>query len=451
MQRRKFIKLSLAASTFLIFPSQSSATDLSGVTFSKSIYEANSAQMIMIFMYGGASSLGGNLTNIDEIKEKSQSSYDAYFRGLTPTTNGCWQEAGGTHMEEMLASGDMSLFRCCYSRVREAEGNKAHGLCTLQNQRGSFNEEDAGMVTNLAQILQSNGIVDENSVMPFITLEGESNFYAQDNKPLSSYLKPVGLDESFNNPYKRYVRNWFYYTQAERESAPNSYNNAETGFDPALDATMNSIAQEQNTNVQIKNAFAKRASLSTFIDDISSTATPDLGDNAYPANNSFAKKIEASIKILAGNPDTKVVTLNTGGLGGWDDHNDAGNYVTRHEALFKSLKSAMAHLEAIGKKETISVMVFSEFGRNVNLNGALGWDHGNLQNLYILGGKKYFAHRGVVGETVLEDTGAINRLYLKPKTGTYEFEPLSIAATMYKAFGIQNPEVLTGGNRAVEI
>jgi len=56
----------------------------------------------------------------------------------------------------------------------------------------------------------------------------------------------------------------------------------------------------------------------------------------------------------------------------------------------------------------------------------------------------------VVGETVLENTGQINRLYLKPKSGTYTFEPLSIAATLYKIYGIENPEILTNGNKEID-
>jgi len=34
---------------------------------------------------------------------------------------------------------------------------------------------------------------------------------------------------------------------------------------------------------------------------------------------------------------------------------------------------------------------------------------------------------------------------LVPKDGSPEFEPLSVAATIYKIYGIENPEVLTGG------
>lgn len=96
-------------------------------------------------------------------------------------------------------------------------------------------------------------------------------------------------------------------------------------------------------------------------------------------------------------------------------------------------------------------MVFGEFGRNVNLNAAFGWDHGNLQNFYVFGGKGYFSHRGAVGTTQVDDVGAINRLYLKPASNSYWFEPLSMAATLYKIFGIQNPELLTGGYKEVDI
>jgi len=453
MKRRNFIKLSLVACSSLFFSSRVLAEDinLNNVNFSKEIYSKNAAQTIVVYLYGGASQLAGNLTNIEEIKSKSQSDYDNYFRAITATKSGCWQEAGGLYMEDMLDSGDMTIFRCSYSNVREQNHNKAHGVCTLQNQKGNFDLNRGGIVTNIAQILEANGVVNENSVMPFVTLEGESNFYSQGSRPLSSYLRAVGLDENLKNPYSRYSRYWYYYTQEEKDSAPTSYNNSKTGFDPEFDKIMTAMAQQNNTNQKVKESFGKRESLSDFIDDIATATTPDLGINAYPSNDKFAQKLESSIKILANNEDTKVITINTGSLGGWDDHDDARNYVTRSEALFKSLKSAMAHLKALNKDGNISIMVYGEFGRNVNLNSALGWDHGNLQNFYVLGGKNYFTHKGVVGETDVEDTGSINRLYLKPKSGTYTFEHLSIAATLYKIFGVTNPEILTNNNPAVEI
>ncbi len=452
MKRRNFIKLSLAAFGSLVLPSSSYAQtfDYTKVAFDKSTYTDNNAQVIMVYLYGGASQLCANLTNLDEIKQKSQSSYDAHFRSITKTPNELWQEAGGTYMEDMIASGDMTLFRTCFSKVREQNNNKSHGSCTNQNQKGSFDESNAGIVTNLTKILSANAVIDENSVMPFVSMEGDSKFYAPGNTTVASYLKAVGLNENLDNPYKRYARYWFEYTPDERQTAHYNDNNS-SGFDPAFNTTMNLMAQSKNNNKKIINAFGKREGLSDFIESVSNAVTPSLDEDAYPTNSVFAKRMEASIKVLANNPDTKVLTMNTGGLGGWDDHNDAREYVTRSENLFKTLKSAMAHLKALGKEQNISIMVFAEFGRNVNLNSAQGWDHGNLQNFYVFGGKKYFSHRGVVGETVVDDSGAINRLYMKPKEATEQYEHLSIAATFYKAFGITNPEILTDGNSAVNL
>ncbi len=450
MQRRTFIKLSITTSAAILMPDIASAQvlNLNEVNFSPALNSSNNAQTIMIFMYGGASQLGGNLSNIDEIKSASQSSYDSYFRGVTRTNNGCWEEAGGTHMEELMANGDMTLFRTCYSRVREAANNKSHGSCTIQNQKGSFDDDNAGMISNLAQVLEAHGIINENTIMPFITMEGESKFYAEGRTPLNAYLKPVGIDEDLNNPYERYSREWYYYNGDER-SIPD-YNNRDTGFDAALYAKMDTLAQKNNKTGKIKDAFTRRASLDAFIQELSRVVTPDLGTDTYPTNNNFADKVETAINIMSNNPDTKIITLGTNGLGGWDDHNEARDYVSRTESLFKILKSAMAHIKAVNKVQNINIMLFSEFGRNVNLNAALGWDHGNLQNFYVLGGKGYFNHKGVVGETVLDNTGSINRLFLKPKNGTYQFEPLSIAATLYNIYGIENPETLTNGNPAID-
>ncbi len=457
MQRRDFMKLSLAAGSAILFPDTGygARLDLSEIQFSSTTFEENQAQTIIIFLYGGASQLGGNISNLEEIEKYSQNSYHDYFGEITTTKNGCWEEAGGADMEKLLEEGDMTLYRCCYSAEREAVNNKAHGICVDQNQRGTFDEVGGGIISNLAAILEGNRAISSDALMPFVTMEGESSFYTEGNIPLSGYLKPVGINENFDNPYERSiwtVRRWTYYTDEERDSAPDSYwkTDEEGGFDPALTLAMDDLAQQHNREGKIKDAFTVRSKLASFIKEISASETPDLGEDAYPTDD-FSKKLEAAVKILDKNPDTRIITLGTAGLGGWDDHNDARDYVTRKEMLFKSLRSAIVHLKAIDKIDTVNIMVFGDFGRNVNLNSAFGWDHGNLQNFYVLGGKRYFTHRGVVGETIVDNTGSLNRLWLKPKSGTYWFEPLSIASTLYSIYGIKNPEVITGGYTPVNI
>ncbi len=452
MRRRDFLKLSAISASAILMPGflRAKEFNLSDVNFSKSIYENYSAQTIIVNMYGGASQLAGNITNLDEIEKHSQNSYYSYFRSITKTTNGCWQEAGGNYMEKLLTNGDMTLYRCCYSAIREANSNKAHGKCTEQNQKGSFDTDGGGIVTNIATILDASGAIDENTLMPFVTMDGESNFFAPSKHKLKGYLKPTSISQNLDNPYVRdrwSVRQWFYYTDKERKHKNYNHSDEDGGFDSQFNKDMDSLAQSHNREGKIKEAFAKRGELDSFIASIKTEQTPDLGENAYP-DNEFSKKLETAIKLLSKNPDTKIVTLGTGGLGGWDDHSNARDYVNRMENLFASLHSAMAHLKAIGKDGKINIMLFGEFGRNVNLNSAFGWDHGNLQNLYILGGKDYFNHKGVVGETVVDVTGKLNRLWLKPKQGTYWFEPISIASTIYKLYGIENPQILTGGNYA---
>ena len=454
MKRRTFIKLSLAVGSVILTPQYTYASplDLAQIQFSSAISNNNAAQTLIIYLYGGASQLAGNLSNLDEIKNLSESDYNNYFRDITLTTNNFWGEAGGDAMESLIESGDMTLFRCCYSAVREAANNKAHGVCTSENQKGTFDESAGGILANLGQILESNNIINSNTLMPFVTMEGESQFYQEGYTPLSPYLKPMGINETFDNPYARErIRRWYYYTEAERDSAPDTYwrSDEDGGFDPALTNAMDNLAQQNNATGKVKDFFSKRVQRDNFIKNISSAITPDLGANAYP-NNDFSEKIETAIKLLVHNPDTKVLTLGTGGLGGWDDHNEARDYVVRMKSLFSSLSSAIAHLKAENKNNQINIMVFGEFGRNVNLNASHGWDHGNLQNFYVLGGNGYFNHKGVVGETRLENTGQINRLYLKPKNNTYWFEPLSIAATLYKIYGIENPEIMTDGYEAIE-
>jgi hypothetical protein len=453
VNRRDFIKVSLVSGLSLLIPSFTYAKklDLSKINFSKPSYNA---QTIIIYMYGGASQLAGNITNIKEINKHSYSDYYSYFRNITPTQNGFWKEAGGDELETMLSNGDMTIYRCCYSKVREEEGNKAHGICTEQNQIAVFNTNSAGgIVSNLANILNENGVISSSSFMPFITMEGESKFYEDGALKIPSYLRAVAIDENFSNPYERSswsVRNWTYYTKEEREHKNYNRSDEEGGFNPALVLKLDTLASKHNSNKKIKEAFSKRENLATFIKEIKEAQTPDLGEDSYPKDNTFAKKLESAINILNKSSDTKVITLGTGGLGGWDDHNDAKDYVQRSKNLFRALRSAIAHLKAIDKIDNVNIMLFAEFGRNVNLNSANGWDHGNLQNFYIFGGKGYLNHKGVVGETIV-DSSKRNRLWLKPKSGTYWFEPLSIGATIYKIYGIQNPEELTNGYEAIDI
>ena len=275
MKRRDFIKLSLAAGSAVLLPtfSYGAILDVNAINFSSATYNDNAAQTIIIFMYGGASQLSGNISNLAEIDQHSQNSHADYFRGTTPTANGCWQEAGGVHMEELIAAGDMTLYRTCYSQEREDARNKAHGVCTEQNQKGTYDADGGGIVANIAAILQAKGVVNANTLMPFVTMEGESTFYLEGNTALPGYLKPVGINENFDNPYDRNVNRWLHCTQAERDN--NSCTDGDSGYIPKLSKDMDTLAQTYNQGGKVKDAFARRGELSNFIKNISESTTPD--------------------------------------------------------------------------------------------------------------------------------------------------------------------------------
>ncbi len=439
ISRRVFLQgMSLMAISALFPTIGRSSVDISTIEFDSNIYNNNQAQTIIIYLYGGASELGGNLTNIEEIQTKSQNKY--YLNDLTKTENNFWEQAGGKEMEEMLSAGDMNIFRTCY---RKANTTKSHGECTAENQRGRMNKLEpdagAGIIATLSDILYKKGVVTSDSKLPFLTMEGESNFFAIGDLNLPSFLRPSALNENLSNPY-------------ERRKIYETYQRDEWNSDPRpkdsdLSIKFDEMAKEINGESKIQDAFDKRATLDNFITNIGSKELPE--GISYD-NNTFAKKLKVAVTVLANNPDTKIISIGSGGLGGWDDHSDAvRNYSNRMKRLMSAIKDAISHAKALNK-DNINIIVFAEFGRNVNLNDAEGWDHGNNQNVYIFGGKRYFNHLGVVGETELEPMGSNHRLYLKPKDNSYWFEPYSIAATIYKMYGIKNPEVLTGGYDAID-
>lgn len=428
MNRRQFLKLSMYTGCSCLVPGfarTGKAAPIDDVLFNPSVYSANQPQTIMVFLYGGSSELGGNFTNYDAFKDLSQNSYVTHFGGdnLAMTSNGFWATAGGEIMESMLSAGDLSVLRTCFSQVRWDNDNRSHGSCVAQNQRGSFNEDGPGIFANLSRILEQNNIIDENTKLPFLTMEGDSAFYATGDYLRNPILEPISINENLDNPFHRDWVRW------ESE---------------AYYEAMDTLARLLNPEGKIRDAFEKREEMDAFIEEIKSIPDPDLGVDAYE-DNGFANKMKTAIKILDYNPETRIVSLGTDGLGGWDDHNDAENYMGRMQELFQALKSGMAHIRQLGKQGPINIIVWGDFGRGVNLNSANGWDHGNLQNVFVLGGTRYFSNVGVVGETVLENTGDVNRLFLRPEASSYWFEPSSVAATIYSIYGVTNPEVLTGG------
>lgn len=444
--RRHFLKGlgALGISSILPLSLRSADLDYDSIEFDTSIYENNNAQTIVIFLYGGPSQLAGNMTNIEEISEKSQNPYPlGNERYIKLTQDRFWGNAGGYAMQRMLDAGDMNIFRTCYRTVDDL---KAHGECTSQAQRGKDTEGGAGVIANLASILYHKGAITEPSgsddvgkTIPFVTMEGESTFFSEDDLNLNAFLKPVAFGSGSDNPYKRGgYASWYENIILDHET------------NSTIGKIFDTIAQKYNRDGKVKESFERRVILEKFADDIHNITLPDGIE--YPSDNVFAQRLQTAMNLLIHNEHTKVVSMGSPGLGGWDDHSNAiDRYTARMTQLMEAIESAMAHMKAAGKSN-INIVVFGEFGRNVNYNNSLGWDHGNLQNVYWFGGSDYMNRLGIVGETEVEGKGG--RIYQRPKgfetaNTSYHFQAFSIAATIYRMYGIKNPEILTNGNAPI--
>ncbi|MDH5572556.1 MAG: DUF1501 domain-containing protein [Gammaproteobacteria bacterium] len=485
MKRRKFIKsmgalgAAFSAPSFFtnnyFIKSASAAPLIGNVEF---VLPARLPQVINVFLYGGPSELAGNLTNIVDINNNSQNPYtsvesdilmnmdinDATAPGqITP--HGFWKDAGGLIMEGMLASGDLSVYRTIN---RRKENSRAHRLSILSSQKGNLDIEISGGVgTTLASVLYANkSLLDgsallggrqlEELLLPFVSFEGESSAFASDARAgsiqLPLQLKGISMDQNFANPYTR---------------------DRGIGDEAVIDALVAKVSGGSISRYQkVNEGFINREKLVSQISglgaaiDTANAATylPNVGagdvdGNAttgvleYP-NNSFSRRVQAAVTLAMQNPDSLYITIG-GELGGWDDHdNSIDKYKTRMTDLMTTLRVAAKHIR-LGSRvgaaagiptDNIIINVHGDFGRNVNLNGSMGWDHGNNQNLYTIGGAGVRAAGAlgkVVGSTERFGDAGQNRQYTRPTSSSYEAEPMSIASSVYSYFGVRNPQELT--------
>ncbi len=440
-------------------------------------------QVINIFLYGGPSELAGNLTNIVEIENASQNSYENRFGGITDTTangglitpNGFWSGAGGDEMEFLVNPGAganpyMNVYR---TLMKRKDGTRSHRESILMSLKGSLDiDTSAGVGTRMAALLATHGSLYEantmladgsaiadinNLLLPFVSFEGESRIFSPDpNTVVPLTFRGATLDSNFDNPFTR-----------------NS-----NGFATQLDMLVNKMktAESQLRYQKVEDAFKIREQLAMQIGslDAANNATLPMltdpndiaanGGNAtfvYP-NNSFGRTVKSAVTLAIHNPSTVFISVG-GSLGGWDDHNNGvDDYPGRMRNVMQTLRAAMWHIKysqglTLGNGNTrittdnIVINVFGDFGRRVNLNNSMGWDHGNNQNLYTLGGAgvrsaAFGANRTlgkVVGTTQLVGNPGANNQFTEPAPGSYEFEPMSVAATLYSYLGVENPEILT--------
>ncbi|MBN1377939.1 MAG: DUF1501 domain-containing protein [Gammaproteobacteria bacterium] len=455
-------------------------------------------QVINVFLYGGPSELSGNLSIIDNIAANSQSSYTNNIPGIAQLQNdasgngkitprGFWGNsggpggnsgAGGDIMEFLVENNYMTVYRTMMKRTNDT---RSHRESIFQTQKGTTDVESRpGIGTTLANLLYMNradiaghsllgGKNIEDLILPFVSFEGESTVFAPDpDNSLPLRLRYTTLGEDLENPfnpndYEDNNRNNIFtdLVSAVNTQSSNRFNSVMNSFASRkiLGENIGNLEAAFEAPIRVSNAGISAADLATdFTDNGDGTSTLN-----YP-NNQFARQIRAAVTLAVENPDSLYIQVGNVGLGGWDDHNNGcDRYAGRMNDLFSALQVAVKHIKYAGtqtagisntpgnstlsrRTDNILINVYGEFGRRCNLNGSCGWDHGNCQNLFTLGGaatRPAGALGKVVGTTVRNGDAGTNNQFQVPVAGSYEFEPASVAASIYAAFGVQNPQALT--------
>jgi len=114
----------------------------------------------------------------------------------------------------------------------------------------------------------------------------------------------------------------------------------------------------------------------------------------YP-NTSFGRGMHSTAALIKADVGVEAIQLN---LSGWDTHASqdplAGSMFNTMSNLAGSIAAFHADVIAGGTSHDVTLIVLSEFGRNVRQNGSLGTDHGRGNCMFVMG-------RNITGGRVL--------------------------------------------------
>lgn len=109
------------------------------------------------------------------------------------------------------------------------------------------------------------------------------------------------------------------------------------------------------------------------------------GGATYP-NNGFGRGMRSTAALIKADIGVEAIQLD---LGGWDTHSNqdplAGSMYNTMLTLANSLAAFHADVIASGFAQNVTVVILSEFGRNVRQNGSLGTDHGRGNCMFLMG------------------------------------------------------------------
>ena len=157
------------------------------------------------------------------------------------------------------------------------------------------------------------------------------------------------------------------------------YNNTKTPyFKKVLDSHRDVHLSEHNLGYLYKTMIEAKSS-AKYIFETSKTYNSTL---TYP-NNPFGKQLKTTAQFINSRVESKVFYVS---MGGFDTH---VRQEKKQNKLLQTYSEAMdVFVKDLEQKDTFKdtlILTFSEFGRRVKQNAASGTDHGAANNVFIIG------------------------------------------------------------------
>ena len=369
MERRKFIKLSAAASAIALTPFQLQAALKSYLPF-EGCPDISNRKLVLI-------NLAGSNDGLNTIIPINQ--YDTYSN-LRPTikvpnsglNSYITLDATLPENQQIGLNPALTSFKTIYDkswlRIMQSVGypsqNKSHFKSTdlyLTGNDGNslLNGVDSGWMGRFMELYYANLVVE---TFPLAVEIGSSKtslgFHGEDQHGLA--LNITGQDPSG------------FYTilnglgGVPPTNFPNSDYGKELEFIKNTDALSNQYAQS-----------------------ISSAFNAGQNDVSYP-DTDISNQLKTVARLISGDLQSKIYMVR---LGGFDTHNaqvqGSGNVIGKHYDLLTQLSQAiesfMNDLKSQNIAEDVVGLTFSEFGRKAGENGSFGTDHGEIAPMFVFG------------------------------------------------------------------
>lgn len=369
MERRKFIKLSAAASAIALTPFQLQAALKSYLPF-EGCPDISNRKLVLINLAGA----NDGLNTIIPINQ-----YDTYSN-LRPTikvpnsglNSYITLDATLPENQQIGLNPALTSFKTIYDkswlRIMQSVGypsqNKSHFKSTdlyLTGNDGNslLNGVDSGWMGRFMELYYANLVVE---TFPLAVEIGSSKtslgFHGEDQHGLA--LNITGQDPSG------------FYTilnglgGVPPTNFPNSDYGKELEFIKNTDALSNQYAQS-----------------------ISSAFNAGQNDVSYP-DTDISNQLKTVARLISGDLQSKIYMVR---LGGFDTHNaqvqGSGNVIGKHYDLLTQLSQAiesfMNDLKSQNIAEDVVGLTFSEFGRKAGENGSFGTDHGEIAPMFVFG------------------------------------------------------------------